>query len=286
LPPDSIAQDTDTILADCERVVARYHDPSPLARIRVALAPHSVHAASKELMVGCAELGERLDVRLHTHLAADRSDDEAALAACGGRPVEWFESVGWASPRTWVAHCVFPSAQEILRLGAAGVAVAHCATACLLMGVGVTPVPELRAAGVAVGVGVDGSSNSDSSSLWMEARVALLAGRSRAGPAALTARNVLEMATLGGASCLGRQGEIGTLSAGAAGDVAVWPLDDLAHAGAVSDPIEAWLRCGPTAPRHVLVGGEAYVANGQLQVLGQEDQLRRHRLIAQRIQGR
>ena len=284
LPPDSIAQDTDTILADCARVVARYHDPSPLSRLRVALAPHSLHAASNELMVGTAALAERLDVRLHTHLAADVADDEAALLAYGCRPVEWFESVGWASPRTWVAHCVFPSAAEIARLGAAGVGVAHCATAMLLMGVGVAPVPSLRASGAPVGLGVDGSSNSDAASLWLEARTALLAGRSRFGPTALSARDVLEMATLGGAACLGRQGEVGVLTAGAAGDVAVWALDDLAHAGAVSDPIEAWLRCGPSAPRHVLIGGTPFVRHGELQVPDLAARLRHHRALATAVQ--
>jgi len=284
VPPDSYGQDLDDILADCERVVARYHDPAPLSYLRVALAPHSLHAASRQLMESTAVLAERLDVRLHTHLAADRSDDDAAQAAFGCTPVEWFESVGWATQRSWVAHCVFPSPAEIARLGHAGVGVAHCATALLLMGVGITPVPELRAAGCPVGLGVDGSSNSDAGSMWLEARTALLAGRSRAGPAAMGARDILDLATTGGAACLGRQGEVGVLAPGAAGDVAVWPLDDLAHAGAISDPIEAWLRCGPTAPRHVLVGGRQLVDNGELLLAGVEDRLRTHRKLAERIQ--
>lgn len=284
LPPDSIAQDTDSILADCERVAKDVHDPSPMSMIRVAFAPHSVHAASDELMRGSAELAERLDVRLHTHLAADRSDDDVARRTRGQSPVEWFESMGWASDRTWVAHCIFPSAPEIARLGAAGVGVAHCATACLLMGVGITPVPELRAAGSPVGLGVDGSANSDSSSLWLEARTALLAGRFRGGPAALSARSVLELATVGGAACLGRAGEVGELSVGAAGDLAVWPLDDLAHAGAVSDPIEAWLRCGPSAPRHVVVAGRAVVRDGELRLPDVEGRLTRHRRLAKTLQ--
>jgi cytosine/adenosine deaminase-related metal-dependent hydrolase len=284
LPPDTFAQDLDDILADSERVVARYHDPSPDSFLRVALAPHSLHAASRELMCQTAELAERLDVRLHTHLAADPSDDQAARDAFSSTPVEWFESVGWATKRSWVAHCVFPSQPEVARLGRAGVGVAHCATALLLMGIGVTPVPELRAAGCPVGLGVDGSSNSDAGSMWMEARTALLAGRSRAGPAAMSARDVLDLATTGGAACLGRDGEIGVLAAGAAGDVVAWPLDDLAHAGAISDPIEAWLRCGPTAPRHVLIGGAPLVDGGQLALPGLEDQLRRHQALARRIQ--
>ncbi|HEX3621243.1 MAG TPA: amidohydrolase family protein [Acidimicrobiales bacterium] len=285
LPPDGVAQDTDTILADCERVVDTYHDRGPLSFLRVALAPHSVYAASDELMRGTAELGERLDVRIHTHLAADRADDAAAEASHGLTPFEWFDSLGWTTSRAWVAHCIFPSASEIGRLGRAGVGVAHCATACLLMGVGITPVTDLRAAGCPVGLGVDGSSNSDSGSAWLEARMALLAGRFRAGPAAMSARDVLELATVGGAACLGRSGEVGELSLGAAGDLVVWPLDDLAHAGAVSDPIDAWLRCGPTTPRHVVVGGRAIVEGGELLLAGLDDRLRRHDRIARNLQG-
>jgi cytosine/adenosine deaminase-related metal-dependent hydrolase len=284
LPPDSLAQDTDEILADSERMIVRHHDPARDSMLRVALAPHSIHAASDELMRGSAALVERHDVRLHTHLAADPEDDVAALASHGCRPVEWLESLGWMSPRTWVAHCVFPSAAEIGRLGAAGVGVAHCATALLLMGVGITPVRELRIAGAPVGLGVDGSSNSDAGSLWLEARTALLAGRFRGGPAAMAARDVLELATVDGARCLGRAGEIGELAAGACGDVSVWPLDDLAHAGAVSDPIEAWLRCGPTRPRHVLVGGRAVVSDGELRLAGLDERLKTHRRIARRLQ--
>lgn len=284
LPPDNVAQDVDTILADCARVVARHHDPSPSSYLRVALAPHSVYAASDELMRGTAELAEKLDVRLHTHLAADRADDVAAMESHGLTPFEWFDSLGWATPRAWVAHCIFPSDVEIKRLGAAGVGVAHCATACLLMGVGITPVKDLRDAGCPVGLGVDGSSNSDSGSAWLEARSALLAGRFRGGPAAMSARDVLELATVGGAACLGRAGEVGELTVGAAGDLAIWPLDDLSHAGAVSDPVEAWLRCGPAAPRHVVVGGRSIVADSELRLTGLDDRLRRHHALARQLQ--
>ena len=192
--------------------------------------------------------------------------------------------MGWMTDRTWVAHCVFPSAAEIARLGAAGVGVAHCATALLLIGSRHHAGPRLLAAGAPVGLGVDGSSNSDAGSLWLEARTALLAGRFRRGPAALSARDVLELATVGGARCLGRSGEIGELAAGACGDLAVWPLDDLAHAGVVSDPVEAWLRCGPTRPRHVLVGGRPIVGDGELRLGGLDERLRDHTRIARRLQ--
>ncbi|CAN5522464.1 8-oxoguanine deaminase [soil metagenome] len=282
--PDRLVERIEDVLADTERLVAAHHDPTPASMVRMAIGPHSVFAATTELMEASAELAERLDIRLHTHLSGDSSDEGYCLDLHGVRPVEWFESTGWASSRTWVAHCFHPSPEEIGRLGAAGVGVAHCATAGLLMGVGVAPVPELRAAGCPVGIGGDGSANSDSLSMWMEARTVLLANRLRNGPAAFGARQVLEMATRDGAACLGRSGEIGELTIGANADVAVWPLTGLAWSGAVTDPIEAWLRCGPSAPRHVLVGGSALVRDGALTATDLPDVLARHDAAARRMQ--
>jgi cytosine/adenosine deaminase-related metal-dependent hydrolase len=283
--PDDMLEALDDVLSDCERLVAKHHDPAPASRLRIALGPHSVFGASSKLMAEVGALAAQLDVRLHTHLSGDRADDGYCMNLHGCRPLEWLESLGWIDRRTWVAHCFFPNADEIARLGAAGVGVAHCATAGLLMGVGVAPVPELRAAGVPVGLGVDGSSNSDSGSLWLEARMALIANRYRCGPAAFGARDALELATRDGAACLGRQGEIGVLAPGANADIAVWPIEGVSWAGAVSDPIEAWLRCGPTAPRHVLVGGEPVVRDGQLVRQDDlDDILARHTAVARRLQ--
>jgi cytosine/adenosine deaminase-related metal-dependent hydrolase len=252
--------------------------------VQVALGPHSVFGATAQLMREVASLAANLDVRLHTHLSGDTADEAYCLALHGCRPVEWFESMGWCTRRTWVAHCLFPSPAEIARLGAAGVGVAHCATAALLMGVGIAPVAELRRAGAPVGIGVDGSSNSDSASMWLETRMAMIAGRYRSGPAAFGARDALELATRGGAGCLGRDGEIGILAPGANADIAVWPVEGLAWAGAVSDPIDAWLRCGPSAPRHVLVGGRAVVTDGKLRRGDIDATLQRHAEIARRLQ--
>jgi cytosine/adenosine deaminase-related metal-dependent hydrolase len=283
--PDHMLESVDAVLADCERVVAAHHDPAPDARVRVALGPHSVFGATNELMRETAELAERLDIRLHTHLSGDASDEGYCLGLHGCRPVEWFESLGWCTDRTWVAHCLHPSPDEVARLGRAGVGVAHCATAALLMGVGIAPVAELRAAGVPVGLGVDGASNSDSSSMWLEARMALIAGRFRSGPAAFGARDILALATRGGAACLGREGEIGVLAPGANADVAVWPVEGVPWAGAVSSPVEAWLRCGPSAPRHVLVGGRPVVTDGHLDQPDLGGVLDRHGKLARRLQG-
>lgn len=155
----------------------------------------------------------------------------------------------------------------------------------LIGGGGMAPVAELRAAGAPVGLGCDGSASTDHGSLWLEARGALLLGRQRKGPTGMTARHALDIATRGSAACLGRSGELGTLSVGAAGDLVCWPLTGIAFAGALTDPIEAWLRCGPVAPRHTVVAGVAVVRDGALVHQGTEEIIRRHRRAAAVIQG-
>jgi cytosine/adenosine deaminase-related metal-dependent hydrolase len=147
-------------------------------------------------------------------------------------------------------------------------------------------VHDLRAAGSPVGIGCDGSASTDCASLWLEARGALLLGRMRKGPQSMGARDALEIATRGSAGCLGREGELGVLAVGAVGDLVCWPLEGIAFAGALSDPVEAWLRCGPVAARHTVVAGRAVVRDGGLTLSGEEEMLRRHRGISQRLQAR
>jgi cytosine/adenosine deaminase-related metal-dependent hydrolase len=285
LPPDDVVSDDDSILAASEEAVARHHDPAFGAMTRVALAPCSPFSVTEALMVRSAEMAERLGVRLHTHFAENAEDDEFSLARFGCRPMEYLERTGWCTDRTWVAHCVMPNPDEVRRLGAARIGVAHCPSSNLILASGIAPVVPMRAAGVQVGLGVDGSSSADSASLWMEARQAMLLAKLRDGAAAGTARMALEMGTLGGAGCLGRTGEIGVLTPGAVGDVAVWKLDGPAFAGAVADPIEAWLRCGPLGAWHTVVHGRFVVHEGQLvDETGLRSQLRAHRTHAERLQ--
>ena len=260
LPPDDVVADDDDILVACEEAVARHHDRSFGAMLRIALAPCSPFTVTEELMVRSAELAERLDVRLHTHFAENAEDDAFSLERFGCRPTDYLERTGWLSDRTWLAHCVMPDPGEVDRLGAAQVGVAHCPSSNLILASGIAPVVDLRAAGVNVGLGVDGSSSADSASLWLEARQAMLLAKLRDGVAAGTARLALEMATRGGAACLGRGGELGELRPGAAADVAVWPLTGPAFAGAIADPVEAWLRCGPVTARHTVVCGAVVVS--------------------------
>ena len=285
LPPDFVVQDDDEILAQSESAVQRFHDRSHGAMVRVALAPCSPFSVTEELMVRSAELAERLDVRLHTHFAENSEDDAFSVATFGCRPMEYLERTGWCSPRTWVAHCVMPNHHEIQRLGAAGVGAAHCPSSNLILASGIAPIVDLRAAGVHVGLGVDGSSSADAASLWLEARTAMLLAKLRNGADASDARMALEVATVGGAGCLGRIGELGTLAVGAVGDVAVWSLTGPSFAGAIADPIEAWLRCGPLGARDTIVRGRAIVRDGALVSPNVHEHLRNHRRISSRIQG-
>ena len=284
LPPDSVVQDDDEVLADSQRLVELHHDRSPTAMTRIALAPCSPFSVSTSLMTRTAELAERLDVRLHTHLAETQDEDAFCVATFGRRPVDYLADVGWMTDRTWLAHVVWPSAEEVTRLGAARVGAAHCPSSNMILGSGLAPVAELRAAGAPVGLGVDGSASADSASLWLEARTALLQGKLRHGAGAMSARDALEMATRGGAACLGRTGEIGELSVGACGDLVVWPLTGPAFAGALSDPVEAWLRCGPVAARHTVVAGRLVVEDGVPVHTGLDEQLAVHRRVSERIQ--
>lgn len=284
LPPDEVVQDFDEILADSERLVLQHHQRDPLAMIQVALAPCSPFSVTPELMEATAELAERLDVRLHTHLAEDRDEDDYCLEVYGCRPLEYFEQVGWGSDRSWVAHCVYPDAEEIERLARWGTGVAHCPSSNQILSAGLAPIREMVDAGVPVGIGCDGSSSADSASLWLETRAAMLLGRLRGGAAAMQARDALELATRGGARCLGRAGEIGELSVGAAGDLVVWPLDGVRFAGAWADPVEALLRCGPNAARTTVIAGQVVVDDGQLVADNIDDVLARHEQVARRWQ--
>ncbi len=284
LPPDNVVQDHDVILAESQRAVEQHHDASHGAMVRIALAPCSPFSVTKQLMTESAHLAEKLDVRLHTHFAENSEDDAFSIATFGCRPTQYLEDVGWCTDRAWVAHCVMPNHDEIQQLGKVKIGVAHCPSSNMILSSGIAPVVDLRAAGVHVGLGVDGSSSADSASMWLEARQAMLLAKLRNGAAAGTARMSLEIATRGGAGCLGRVGEIGEISVGAVGDLAIWSLTGVAFAGAVADPIEAWLRCGPTGAKHTIVQGKLVVDNGQLVSNKVDSMLATHRTIAKRMQ--
>jgi cytosine/adenosine deaminase-related metal-dependent hydrolase len=263
LPPDHVVEDRDVILAACEDAVRRHHDPGFDSMVRIALAPCSPFSVTGELMRESAELARRIGVRLHTHLAETIDEDDFCAEKFGCRPVDYVESLGWLGDDVWLAHGVHLNESDIAKLAATGTGVAHCPSSNGRLGAGIAPVPELLAAGAPVGLGVDGSASNEFARLAEELRQAMLAARARLGPLALTARQSLAIGTAGGARCLGRQDEIGSLERGKLGDVAVWRLDGLGHAG-IADPVCA-LVFGPPAPLELLlVGGNPVVDRNEL----------------------
>jgi cytosine/adenosine deaminase-related metal-dependent hydrolase len=283
--PDALARDADEILATSEAQVVRHHDPSWGSMVQVALAPAGTYLATEELLTGSAELAERLGVRLHTHLAYADIEDEHCAKAYGRTVLEHMEACGWGTDRAWVAHGTRIDVPGAKRLQGWGTSVAHCPSSTMLAGGGMTPVHLLRDHDIPVGLGCDGSASTDTASLWMEARQALLVHRWLGGPDTFSARDALRLATTGGADCLGRQGELGTLVPGAAADLVCWKMDGPAFSGALTDPVEAWLRCGPLAAHHTVVGGNAVVEDGRLVHPDVESRLAEHRRIASRFQG-
>jgi len=260
LPPDSVVQDPETILADSERVINKWHDPNPGAMVRIALAPCSPFSVSPELMRDTAALARRHGVRLHTHLAETRDENDYCEKIYGQRPMDFLAAVDWLGPDVWLAHGIWFTDHEIKHLGAAGVGVAHCPSSNMRLGSGICRVRELRAAGCPVGLAVDGSASNDSSNMLAELRQTLLLHRVNAGAAAMTVDEVLEMATLGGAGCLGRN-DVGAVTVGRACDLALFDLQAIGYDGA-QDPVAALLLCHPEPARAVVVGGRVIDAFG------------------------
>ena len=263
LPPDSVVEDLDAILSATEDAISRFHDPSPDAMVRVAVAPCSPFSVTSKLMTEAAALARRHGVRLHTHLAETLDEEDFCRERFGATPVEHVETLGWLGDDVWLAHAVHLSDSDVARLGATRTGVAHCPSSNARLGAGIARARDLRDAGVPVGLGVDGAASNEAGSLLEEVRHAVLFARARGGPRELTVRDALEMATLGGAQVLGREDEIGSLEPGKLADLAVWRVDSLAHAG-VEDPLVA-LVLGSSPPLDLLlVGGRVVVEDGRL----------------------
>jgi cytosine/adenosine deaminase-related metal-dependent hydrolase len=258
LPPDHIVEDRDAILAASERAIEEWHDVSFDAMVRVALAPCSPFSVTGELMRESADLARSKHVRLHTHLAETLDEEDFCRERFGCLPLDYVESLGWSGPDVWYAHGVHFDDTAVKRLGAAHAAVAHCPTSNARLGAGIARAAELRAAGATVGLGVDGAASSEASSVLEEARHAVLFARARGGPGAMTVREALEMATMGGAAALGRTEEIGSLEVGKLADVALWRLDTPSHAG-ITDPVAALLLGSPPPLKLLLVNGRTVV---------------------------
>jgi cytosine/adenosine deaminase-related metal-dependent hydrolase len=280
LPPDSVVETTDGVLAETE-AAARLHDPAAGARVQIVVAPCSPFSVTKELMRESAELARRLGLRLHTHLAETVEEDAYCLELYGCRPVEYLEELGWLRDELWCAHCVHLSTEDVAAFARAGVGVGHCPTSNLRLGAGVAPVRQLLDARVRVGLGVDGSASNERSDLLFEVKQALLVARGRGGPTAMTAREALRLGTRGGASVLGRD-DIGSLEPGRCADLAVWRTDGLEFGGA-NDPVAALVLTAPHRVDRLYVGGEEVVRDGRLVHADEEEIAREHRVQARRL---
>lgn len=284
LPPDRVVQDEDTILADCERVIDRFHDPARHAMVRIGLAPCSPFSVTASLMRNAADLARRYDgVALHTHVAETKDEEQFCLERFGCRPVAYMDDLGWLGPDVWFAHVVHVNDDEIRRLAETGTGVAHCPTSNMRLGSGIAPVPAMRARGVKVGLAVDGSASNDSSHLLADARQALLLHRVIGGADAISVQEVLDIATLGGAAVLGRS-DVGSLAPGQAADFIAVDLNALPYAGAaVHDPVGALLLCTPPRVTWSVVNGRVAVDSGQIPGLDMESLIARHNGIARRM---
>ena len=277
LPPDSVVEDRDDVLAATE-TAAKLADG---AQVEIAIAPCSPFSVTKELMRESAELARRLGLRLHTHLAETVEEEEFAKETFGCTPVEYLEELGWLAGDVWCAHCVHLSNQDVAKFGAQDVGVAHCPTSNMRLGAGIAPVAEMREASVPLGLGVDGSASNERGDLLFEVKQALLAARARGGPEAMTVREALWIGTRGGAQVLGRT-DIGSLEPGKCADFAVWRTDGLEFAGA-DDPVAGLVLSAPHRVDRLYVGGQAAVRDGHLTHAEEHEIAAEHRLQAQRF---
>ena len=264
LPPDDVTQSWEDILADCDRLIAKYHDPKPFAMTRIVLAPCSPFSVTRESLAETATFAREKNVFMHTHLCETNDEQDFCLEKIGMRPLEYMESVGWVGPDVWYAHGIWFTPEEIKRLGQMNCGVAHCPVSNLRLGSGICHVPALLEAGVRLGIAVDGSASNDSSNLLKEMQTALLVHRVGTGVTEMPPQQVIRMATRGGAEILG-QPEIGQVKPGMAADLALFRLDSIDFAGAMSDPAHALLFCG-SAPRaeYTIVAGRVLVEKGRL----------------------
>jgi len=290
LPPDGVVESEAAILADSQHLIERWHDPGRFAMLRMVVAPCSPFSVSRELMRDAAALarsyGATHGVSLHTHLAENDNDIAYTREKFGCTPAEYAEQLGWVGPDVWHAHCVKLDGSGIELFARTGTGVAHCPGSNMRLASGIAPIRAMRDAGVPVSIAVDGSASNDSGHLLGEARLALLLQRvahgAVKGPSALTAREVLEIATLGGAKVLNRD-DIGALVPGMAADIVTIPLDEIGLAGAQHDPLAALFFCHVPRVKHSVVNGRMVVRDGQITTLELPRLIERHNRLAREL---
>ena len=270
LPPDSVVQTEEKILEQSELAIQKHHDPSPLSMRQIHLAPCSPFSVTTELLKETAKLARQYNVRLHTHLCETKDEEQYCVEQYGKRPLALMESVDWLGEDVWYAHGIFFNDEELQLLAETQTGIAHCPTSNMRLGSGIARIPEMRRKSIPVGLAVDGSASNDSSDMVGEMRNALLLHRVNSGAAAITAEDVLEMATLGSAKLLGRD-DIGSIEVGKAADLAIFELDRLEYTGALSDPLAAIIFCGISHQvETTIVNGKVVVQHGSLITVSEE----------------
>jgi cytosine/adenosine deaminase-related metal-dependent hydrolase len=293
LPPDSVVDSEETILKDSQRLIETYHDPKPGSMVQIVLAPCSPFSVTTDLMRQSAVLAREFGVQLHTHLAETQDEEDFCLEMFGHKPVAYMQEVDWIGDDVWFAHSVHVNHDEIDLYARTGCGVAHCPGSNMRLGSGIAPILEMLTKGVPVGIGVDGSASNDSSHLLGEARLAMLLSRVGAGvmgasrsgeeaPPLMSARQALEMATLGGAAVLGRE-DIGSLEVGKCADLFAINMNRLDYAGALHDPVAAALFCTPQRVDLNIVGGKVIVKDGQMVTVDVPKLVQEHNKAAERL---
>jgi cytosine/adenosine deaminase-related metal-dependent hydrolase len=287
LPPDSVVETHDEILADSQRLIDAYHDAAPGSMTQVVVAPCSPFSVTPEIMRESAELARSFGVTLHTHLAETMDEEEFCISTYGRRPVELMEDLNWMGDDVWFAHSVFINDAEIDRMATTRTGVAHCPSSNMRLASGIAPVRKYLAANVPTGLGVDGSASNDGSHLLGEARMAMLLARLDAAPNQnagdlMTARTAIEIATRGGADVL-RRTDLGSLERGKAADFIALDLSRLEYAGALHDPVAAAMLAAPVSVDFNYVGGRPVVSEGRLVTIEIEPLIERHNRLATRL---
>ncbi|MCX6459461.1 MAG: amidohydrolase family protein [Actinobacteria bacterium] len=286
--PTGMAESDQFVLDESARLVHEWHDANPDSMTHIALGPSTLMSSSDAIFRDSADLALQLGVRLHTHAADDPDEERYVFERYGKRPIQVLDEFGWLRPGTWLAHVVYPNESERALLAERSVAVVHCPSAMVIDGGipgGPAPVREMLDAGVTVAIGCDGATAADHQSIIWETKFAMLLARLRGGTtAAMTAREALSLATRGGATAIGRSGEIGQLAIGTNADFVLWRMDGVAHAGALRDPVVGLLHGGPINAWATYVGGRPIVQRGELVGVDVGAEVSRHTAAATRLQ--
>ncbi|VVE19212.1 8-oxoguanine deaminase [Pandoraea cepalis] len=282
LPPDRVVEREDDILTDTQRLIETYHDAGRYAMLRVVVAPCSPFSVSRDLMRESATMARHYGVSMHTHLAENVNDIAYSREMFGMTPAEYAQDLGWVGHDVWHAHCVQLDDAGIALFARTGTGVAHCPCSNMRLASGIAPIRRMRDAGVPVGLGVDGSASNDAANMIGEARQALLLQRVGFGPSAMTAREALEIATVGGARVLGRD-DIGVLAPGMAADFVAFDTRGIGMAGGLHDPVAALVFCNPGQAAYSVVNGRVVVREGRLATLDLPSLVTRHNALARQL---